>query len=132
MRKPISLQLRLYWGLLTGMIVLVSLLPSPGMQKDLLSIHFDRYWFNFLTYVAVSNLPLLAWRRRTGLMLALGMAVLSVGLEALRGLVLDQSIDLNGMIVNLLGIAAGILLGLNILMIRSRMNRVDKSGIDAS
>jgi hypothetical protein len=63
-------------GLLAGTFVLASLRLGQYTQKDLLSIHLDRYWFHFLTYVSVSILSLLVWRRRTGLMLGLEMAVL--------------------------------------------------------
>ena len=132
MLKLTSRRLRRYWYLLVGIIVLLSLTPNPRAHNDLRQVFFDRFWFHFLAYVVVSILPLLAWRRRAGLILSSGTALLSIGLEMLRGFVNRSSVDVQGTIVNLLGIVAGILLGLNILMLRSRARRAERSALEGS
>jgi glycopeptide antibiotics resistance protein len=65
-------------------------------------------------------------------MISLGVAVISVGLEILRGLFIYRSFHVEDIIVNLFGVAAGILLGWNILTLRSRMSQVDGSGASSS
>jgi hypothetical protein len=125
MLKLTNFRLQLLWGLLVGTIVLASLLPYFSIHSNILGAYFDRHWIHFLAYVAVSILPLLAWRRNTGLVLSIGMAVLATGLEIVSAIVKARSPDIQYIVINALGIAAGILLGLNILALRSRMSQAD-------
>jgi hypothetical protein len=120
MFKLTSHRLRVYWFLLVGVIAVVFLLPDQDIQSNLLWGYFDRHWVHFLAYAAVSILPLLAWQRRPALVLSLGVAGLSAMLEIIHGIVTDKSASLEGIVVNLLGVIAGALLGLNILALRSR------------
>jgi glycopeptide antibiotics resistance protein len=132
MLKLSSRRLQIYWWLLAGTIVLLSLLPHPAIPSTPLGAYLNSYWAHFLVYLAVSVLPVLAWPRKTGLMISLGVAVISVGLEILRGLFIYRSFHVEDIIVNLFGVAAGILLGWNILTLRSRMSQVDGSGASSS
>jgi glycopeptide antibiotics resistance protein len=132
MLKHTNRRLQLYWWLMAGTVVIASLLPHANLSKNLLGAYFNWPWVHFLVYLGVSILPVLAWRLRTGLAMSLGMAVASVGLEILRGLVLYRSIRVQDIIVNLLGVAAGTLLGLNILTLRSGDSQVDPPGADVS
>lgn len=132
MLKLTRLSLRLYWCLLVGAIVCVSLLPAPNIPRNLLWAYFDRYWAHFLVYAAVTIFPLLSWQRKTALVLSLGTAALSAILEMLHGAVTDHAVSIEGIVVNLLGVAAGVLLGLNILTLRSRMVPGDTTFADGS
>jgi len=125
MLKRTSFRLRLLWGLLVGMTVLASLLPLSGIQANILDSNFNGHWAHFLAYAAVSFLPLLAWRRNTGIAISVGMAVLGAGLEIVCAIVEVRSPDTQYIVINALGIVAGILLGLNILALRSRKTQAD-------
>jgi VanZ family protein len=135
MLKHINRRLQFYWWLMAGTVVIASLLPHVNFPKDLPGLYFNWPWVHFLVYLGVSILPVLAWRLRTGLAMSFGMAVTSVGLEMLRGLVLYRSVRVQDIVVNLLGVTAGTLLGLNILTLRSRTSapnsQVGRSGPDA-
>ena len=120
MLKLTSSRLKQLWGLLVATIVLAALLPYLGIHTDIFDVFFNGHWVHFLAYVAVSFLPLLAWRRSTGVAISLGMAVLGTGLEIVRAIVEVRTPDIQYIVINALGIAAGILLGLNILTLRSR------------
>jgi hypothetical protein len=123
MLKLTSVRLQLLWGILVGTIVLWSLLPYWGNQPRIVGTYFNRDWVHFLAYGVVSILPVLSWGRKTGLSLSIGVAVLATGLELARALVEARSLDVRYIVINILGIAAGMLLALNILTIRSRMSR---------
>jgi|SRR5271165_2464558 len=125
MLKLTSSRLQLLWVLLVGTIVLASLLPYLGIHANFFDAYFNGHWVHFLAYVAASFLPMLAWRRNTGLALSMGMVVLGTGLEIVRAIVEVRSPDIQYIVINVLGIAAGILLGLNILTLRSRMSQAD-------
>jgi hypothetical protein len=125
MLKLTSSRLQQLWSLLVGTIVLVSLLPHLGIHINPLDAHFNGHWVHFLAYAAASFLPLLAWRRNTGVAIDMGMVVLGTGLEILRAGLEGRSPDIQYIVINALGIAAGILLGLNILTLRSRRSPAD-------
>lgn len=59
----------------------------------------------------------------TALMLAFGLFLLSVSLHLLHWLITGGATDYFGIVVNFLGIVAGILLGLNLLVQRSRSKK---------
>jgi VanZ family protein len=122
MLKLSSRRLQFYWLLLAGTILLISLLPHPPIPSTPLGTFLSSSWAHFLVYLGVSVLPLLAWPRKTGLMISLGVAVISVGVEILRGLFIYRSVQVEDIVVNLFGVAAGILLGWNILTLRSRID----------
>jgi hypothetical protein len=103
-----------------GLAKIANPCSDQEIQSNLLWGYFDRHWVHFLAYAAVSILPLLAWQRRPALVLSLGVAGLSAMLEIIHGIVTDKSASLEGIVVNLLGVIAGALLGLNILALRSR------------
>ncbi|MGA9673644.1 MAG: hypothetical protein WBQ94_30915 [Terracidiphilus sp.] len=125
MLKPTNFRLRLLWGLLVGAILLGALLPYLGIHTNILSVYLNPHWLHFLVYLVVSFLPLFAWRRNTGLVLSMGMALPATGLEIIRAVVEARSANIEHMVINMLGIAAGILLGINILTLQSRMNQAD-------
>ncbi len=123
MLKPTSSRLQQLWGLLVGAIVLLSLLPFLGIDTDVFNIYINGHWVHFLAYGAASFVSLLAWRRNTGVALSMGMAVLGSGLEIVRAIAEVRSPDIQYIVINALGAVAGILLGLNILTLRSRRNQ---------
>ena len=125
MLKLTSSRLQLLWVLLVEIIVLVSLIPHVDDRTNSCGLYFNRYWVHFLAYVAVSFLPPLAWRRRKGLIISMGMVLLAVGVEIVRVFAEKRPPDIQHTVINTLGIAAGILLGLNILTLRSRRNQAD-------
>lgn len=125
MLKLTSSRLRLLWGVLVGSIALVSLLPFPSIYAGFFNAYFNGHWVHFLAYAAASFLPTLAWRRNMALTLSVGVAVLGTGLELARAIAEVKSPDTQYIVINALGVAAGILLGLNILARRSRMNQAD-------
>lgn len=125
MLKLINSRLQLLWGVLVGAIALASLPPLPGTHSDIFNAYFDGHWVHFLAYTVASFLPLLVWRRGTALVLSVGLAVLGTGMEIIRAIAGAKPPDVQYIIINALGVAAGILLGLNILARRSRMSQAD-------
>jgi hypothetical protein len=121
MLKLTNFRLQLLWGLVVGTIALASVLPYSGNQANFLAMYFNRHWVHFLAYLAVSILPLLTWRRKAGLALSLGTTALAIGSEMARTLIVGRPLDIQYIVINSLGIVAGILLGLNILTLRSRV-----------
>lgn len=125
-------RLRISSYLLIGAMALTSLLPKPSLNAFGMGPYIDRGWLHFIVYATAATLCLIAWKRSVGLVLAFGLCFLSVVLQVLRAQIAGLWIDYFGMAVNLLGIAAGILLGLNIISSRSRSKPQDQSRPDRS
>jgi hypothetical protein len=110
----IKSQLRSMWWVLTGAIAIVSLVPGLTLHDPYLTSLINRDWAHFLAYAAAGAITLLAWRVPTGIAISLGMSMLSFGLQVLRGMASGQRTDREGAVINLLGLAAGVLIGLHI------------------
>ncbi len=120
------------WCVLASAAAVASLLPGVSLHNLRFPAYINSNWVHFLAYIVVAALPLLAWSFRTGLAISFGIAILSVGLQVLHGLISCRSIDPHNTEINLLGIASGILLGLNILVLRNRVKERRKSMFDRS
>jgi hypothetical protein len=94
-------------------------MPGVSLRDSFISVYINGDWICFLAFTAVAALPLLAWRLRTGIALSLGTAIVSVGLQVLRGLISSHATDFQNIMIDMLGIAAGILLAFNIRKLRS-------------
>ncbi len=106
--------LRLSWLVVTGSIAVVTIVPSATLHDGLLNSYINSDWLRFAAYAAVGAIPIVAWRKSTGIAVALSVAILSINLQFLRGITHGQGLDVQGTVINLLGIAAGILIGLHI------------------
>lgn len=115
MKMPTRSYWQISWCVLIAAIALASLFSGDSMHKPPLNAYIDSGWAHFFAYMAAAALPLLAWRRRTGLMVSFGVAILSVLFQMLRGLIAGHVYDFDATAINLLGIIAGILLGFNIV-----------------
>jgi choline-glycine betaine transporter len=120
MKMPTKSYWQVSWCVLIAVIALASLFSGEIMHKPPLNAYIDSGWAHFFAYMAAAALPLLAWKRRTGLVVSLGVAVLSIVFQALRGIIAGSPVDLNAIVINLFGIIAGILLGFNIITHRAR------------
>jgi hypothetical protein len=123
MKAQINFWLRGAWFTLIVAIALVSLLPRTASYLPILGPYLDRGWAHFMVYGCAATLCMLAWRSRTALFLASGLFLLSVGTQFLHSFKVGLDPDSFSIVVNMFGIAAGILLGLNLVTLRSRLKQ---------
>ena len=117
---------------LIAVIATASLWPGANLHASPLGAYIGHGWAHFLLYAAAASLALLGWKHRTGLAVSLGIAILSVGLQILRGMLGGCPTDIRALVTNLLGIAAGALLGLNILILSSSSRQQSTADADGS
>jgi hypothetical protein len=123
MKARIKSWLRAAWFTLIMAIALLSLFPRGGSYLPLLGPYVDRGWAHFTVYACAATLCMLAWKNRTAMFLASGLFLLSVGLHLLHNFRAGIGADSFAIIVNLFGTAAGVLLGLNLHTLRTRMKK---------
>jgi putative effector of murein hydrolase len=107
------------WCLLICALFLSSSLQSARSAYEYIAPYDASRWIHFLVYAVVVALPVGTWHRRESIFLSFVPPILSIVFEALQAgfplsLLRTQTIP-----ADLFGIAAGILLGLNIRMIRN-------------
>jgi hypothetical protein len=120
MPPQIRFQLRLVWYVLIGCVTIAPVLPGGILHDSQIANNLNHTWVHFLVYMALAALPLLGWWLRAGVVLTSATAVLSVVLQAEHGFVSGRGMDVHSTTINLLGVAAGVLLSLNILALCAR------------
>lgn len=123
-------RLRLCWFILISGVIVVSLLPGVSLSGPRIDVNINSNWLHFLTFMVVSTLPVLAWRPRPGLVVSFGVALLSVALQVLHGLISGRVTDSHITVVNLLGVTSGILFGFNIRALRKQTKERSASTTD--
>ena len=122
MRIPISIRLRIIWFTLIAAMAVASMLPRDGVFATIRA-SYDRGWMHFLVYAVLAALAMFTWKSKTAILSALGLFAFSGVLHMFHLLFSGSAIDYFGMIVDFLGIVAGILLGINIIVLRSRVKQ---------
>lgn len=111
-------QLRFLWCVLTCG-VLFSSIPFVAIWIDqILGINNLNRWVHFLAYAVIAAIPVAAWRQRTSQILSLVFAMLGIAiglLPAFQGAL----VHIHNAPAELFGVGAGILLGLNLRLMRN-------------
>ena len=115
-------RLRYLWCVLAGAVLVVAAMPGGSWlyQRDGLPEWIR--WVHFLAYAAVSAIPVAAWRRKTTVLLSFGALALGMILEGIQPLILGFHGRPQNLLADLFGIGAGILLGLNLRVMRHSAN----------
>lgn len=102
------------WSVLVGGIMFMSLLPCRSWLYQVLSAYYASDWTRFLVYAAAASIPCAAWRTKRRMLYALLVVILSIVTEVLRAMASGPSVHPELIPADLLGMAAGVLLGLNL------------------
>jgi len=117
------------WCVLVGGILLVSILPAGSWIYRSIAGFDSNRWVHFLAYALAASIPVAAWKRRKNILLSLIPVLMSTALEAVQAAISEPIVRTQNVPADLFGIAAGILLGLNI----RTMHKTAKStvGVDS-
>ena len=112
-------QLRYLWCVLTGGILLMSILPGSSSIYQAVAAYDANRWIHFLIYATVAAIPVVAWRHRTSVLFSLVIVALGIALELLHAHIPGLIGRPQNAFADMFGAGAGILLGLNIRMMRN-------------
>jgi hypothetical protein len=102
------------WCVLTSGLFFISVLPGGSWTYKALSIYDSNRWLHFLACATVAAIPVAAWRLRTNLLLSLVIGSLGIVPELLQQVLPGAISRPRNILADLFGVAAGVLLGLNI------------------
>ena len=120
------------WCVLSVAIVLISILPGSSRIYHILAAYDSDRWVHFLAYGAVATIPFAAWKRKASILLSLSPAIISIVLGSWQAHNSGHMIRTRNVPADLFGIAAGILLGLNIRVMRNSEKPVETLSSDSS
>jgi len=107
------------WCALTVGIVFIAILPGGNSIYQLLAAYDANRWVHFLAYAWVVAIPVAAWRRAASILLSLVPAIFAIALEAVQAHIPGPIVRTSNIPADLFGVAAGVLLGLNLRMMRN-------------
>ncbi len=110
--------LRALWGILLGAALILSNLPGSGWPDATISAYVSNHWFHFLLYATIVAIPVTVWKKKYRLMLSLLAVLLVIALGSVQTFVPGHTNRSQNAMPDLFGVAAGVLLGLNLRMIR--------------
>jgi VanZ family protein len=116
------------WCVLTGGMLLISMLPASSSIYQAVAVFDSHRWAHFFVYATVAAIPITSWRRRFGVLFALALAMLGIFFEFLQTTIPGPIVRPQNVLADLFGVGAGILFGLNIRMMRTSA----KSGANAA
>ena len=110
--------LRVIWCSLLGAALILSNLPAEGWPYGEITYYASNHWFHFLLYAAIVAIPVTMWKRKYRFMLSLVAVLLVIALGSLQTFIPGHGNRSQNAMPDLFGVAAGVLLGLNLRMIR--------------
>jgi len=129
MRSNLSdTRLRYLWCVLTGGILLMSTLPGGSLIHQVVGTSDLNRWVHFLAYVMAVTITFAAWKGRIGVLLTLVIAAFGLGLELSQASILGQIATREIILADLFGLVGGTLLGLNIRLLRSSIQKRSDTG----
>jgi hypothetical protein len=104
---------------LAGGIFLASILPGNSSTYQFIAAFDANRWVHFLAYASISTIPFATWKSKVNMFLSLLPAVISIALEGLQTHVSGPALCVLNVPADLFGLAAGVLLGMNIRVMRN-------------
>jgi hypothetical protein len=118
------------WCLFIGGIFLISILRGINWNYHSIAAYDSSRWAHFLAYVLVAAIPVAAWRYRRDVAFCLVPVMMSIALESLQAHIPGSVVRTQNISADLFGTAAGILLGLNIRVMRNSAKSLNNVGPD--
>ncbi len=123
-------RITIVWCVLISGIFLISIVPAGSwIYQSVASFYSDR-WIHFLTYASIAAIPVGTWKKRPGILLSFLPAIYCLVVEYVQGQAPGRIVTTHNVTADLFGIAAGILLGLNIRVMRSSTKTNDHANSD--
>jgi putative effector of murein hydrolase len=101
-----------------GAALILSNLPAAGWPYDEIIPYASNHWFHFVMYAAIVAIPVTMWKRKYRFMLSLVAVLVVIALGSLQTFIPGHANRSQNAMPDLFGVAAGVLLGLNLRMIR--------------
>jgi len=113
-------------------VLFMSILPVGGWMDQIIGNSNMNRWAHFLAYATIVVIPFAACRKGKGALLLLVVVMAGILLETVETLIPGSIARPQNVLANLFGVGAGILLGINLRMMRTAAKSEKKLVIDNS
>lgn len=113
------------WCALMGGIALVTILSSNSTAYQSVAEYDSSRWLHFLAYTLVIAVPIAAWKLRSTILLSFIPPIVCIALEWRHAYIQGTLPHPQNLPADLFGLAAGILLGLNLRIMRNSTQPLD-------
>ncbi len=120
------------WCALVGAALAISILPPNNWIYRFIAPYESNRWVDFLSYTLIVAIPVAAWTRRRDMLFSLVPIIVGVVFEFLQAHSPEPLVRTQDISADSFGIAAGILLGLNIRVMLSSKRPFSKVSSDPS
>jgi hypothetical protein len=110
--------LRALWFFLLGGALVLSNLPAEDWPYGAITDYASNHWFHFLLYAIIVAIPVTVWKKKYRFMLSLVAVLLVIALGSLQTFMPGHGNRSQNAMPDLFGVAAGVLLGLNLRKMR--------------
>jgi hypothetical protein len=107
------------WSSLIFCVFLFEVIPGPNWIYASVANFDKNRWLHFLVYMAVVAIPFAAWKNKINVLLSLIPPFVTYALEYVQSSLYGPHIRYRNLSADVFGIAAGILLGLNLRVLQS-------------
>jgi hypothetical protein len=129
-----SIENRLFyiWCVLIGVIFLTAILSGGSLAYQKIAAYDANRWIHFLAYAAVATVPIAVSKPRTRMLLAFLPPVICIALEFSQAHLSGPLTRAQNVPADFFGLAAGVLLGLNIRVMRNSSRPLDHESSNPS
>lgn len=120
-----NLPFRIWCSIIIG-VFLFEVLPGPNWIYSSVAIFDKNRWLHFLVYMGIVAIPFANWRNKANILLSLIPPFLTYSLEYVQSSFYGPHIRYRNLSADLFGIAAGVLLGLNLRVLRSSRDSLEE------
>ncbi len=113
------------WCALIGGIIFVAILPVNSLTYRFISNVDSNRWCHFLAYATVAAIPFVVWKRKWAFWFFLIPPTIGIVLESLHSYIPGALVRVQNVPADLFGVAAGILLGLNLCAMRNTARPIE-------
>lgn len=114
------------WCFLVLCVFIFEALPGPNWIYTSVAIYDKSRWLHFVIYAAMLTIPFSEWKNRTTILLSIIPPFITYALEYVQSSLYGPHIRYRNLSADLFGMAAGILLGLNLRVLRKSRKPVNE------
>lgn len=113
------------WCMLGGGIILAAIVPDNSLIYKFIADYDSNRWCHFLVYASVLAIPFAGWKHKQSFLFSFIPPIIGIIFELLRSHVAGAAVHAQNVEADLFGIAGGILLGLNLRVMRNSSTPLD-------
>jgi hypothetical protein len=119
-----QLRLSIIWCVLAGVVLVMTTSRGEHWIGHVTDQYCPNRWVHFLLYAAVTAIPCAKWRTKRWLLCCFSVVGACIAYGLIHIIVSGPNVDTEGVVSNLFGVAAGVLLGLNLRYSRNHTKAV--------